>query len=492
MDRELLVSGMKRKFWIFGTVAAVLIAATGLFAAYRAGLFLPLWISWQDARISGESSGEPDVVVLENKTVRVQRKEEIIWESERGIRVQDVLWCDIDHDDARELLLLCWRRGRYGDSRPFWVEEDEKSWSQHIFIYEWEGNTMRPVWMASELGREVESWAFDEERRLVLTDRRGEETAWDWLSWGLTNIPLAEPRELTFAALGDNLIHRQIYDYAFRNWDGDFTGCYAALADELAQYDVTAIQQEGLFVEEPSDYASFPLIGTPIEVGYALEELGFSVVSCAGNHALDFGTEAIDRTAALFSGAGILTPGIQPTSDGDFQPYALLEENGIRCAFLGFTETTNGHRLPEDTPWVLHTLDDEAQVRQALSDARAAADLVVVFVHWGTEYAAEPNENQLRWAKVFADSGADVVLGTHPHVLQSWDWVAGDGGRETLVYYSLGNCISAQTDPACRLGGLAWFTAAMEGGVCRITDCGLKTVETREENGCYTVALAEP
>ena len=481
---------MKKLFWILGLAAACLLAAAGLYGAREAGVFLPGWISWQDARMTGETDGEPDAVVLENKTVRVQRKEEIVWESERGIRVQDVLWCDIDHDDARELLLLCWRQGRYGDSRPFWVEENDTAWSQHIFIYRWTGETMQPVWMASELGREVESWSFDEERRLVLTDRRGRETAWDWLSWGLTNIPL-EPAELSFGVLGDNLIHRQIYDYAFRNWDGDFSPCYEALADELAQYDVTAIQQEGLFVTEPSQYASFPLIGTPIQVGDALAEAGFSVVSCAGNHALDFGTEAIDRTTAFFQEQDILTPGIQPSTDEGFTPYVLLEKNGIRCAFLGFTESTNGHRLPEDTPWVLHTLDDEAQVRQALSDARAAADLVVVFVHWGTEYAAEPDENQLRWAKVFADSGADVVLGTHPHVLQSWEWVTGDDSRETLVYYSLGNCISAQTDPACRLGGLAWFTAAMEDGVCRITDCGLKTVETREENGCYTVALAE-
>ena len=482
---------MKRNFWIFGSVAAVLIAAAALFMACRAGLFLPGWVVWHEAALSGDGPDEPEEICLKDKAVRVCLDGETVWETEAGIRVQDVLWCDIDRDDARELLLLCWRRGRYGDSRPFWVEEDEQSWSQHIFIYRWTGATMQPAWMASELGREVESWSFDDARRLVLTDRRGQETAWDWLSWGLTNIPLAEPQELTFAALGDNLIHRQIYDYAFRNWDGDFTGCYEALSDELAQYDVTAIQQEGLFVDEPSDYASFPLIGTPMEVGYALDELGFSVVSCAGNHALDFGTEAIDRTAQLFSEAGILSPGIQPTSDGGFRPYELLEENGIRCALLGFTETTNGHRLPEDTPWVLHTLDDEAQVRQALSDARAATDLVVVFVHWGTEYAAEPDENQLRWARVFADGGADVVLGTHPHVLQPWEWVTGDGGRETLVYYSLGNCISAQTDPACRLGGLAWFTASLEDGVCRITDCGLKTVETREENGRYTVALAE-
>lgn len=180
---------------------------------------------------------------------------------------------------------------------------------------------------------------------------------------------------------------------------------------------------------------------------------------------------------------------LQTSADGGFRAYEVLEKNGIRCAFLGFTQTTNGHRLPEDTPWSLHTLDNEDQVLDALAEARADADLVVVFVHWGTEYAAEPDETQLRWARLFAEGGADVVLGTHPHVLQPVEWVEGRDGHKTLVYYSLGNCISAQTDPACRLGGLAWFTAVLEDGVCRIAESGLKTVETLEETGRYTVAL---
>ena len=77
-------------------------------------------------------------------------------------------------------------------------------------------------------------------------------SAWDWLTWGLTNIPLQG--ELTFAALGDNLIHRQLYDYAFRRWGGDFSGFYEPLRETLAPYDVLAIQQEGLYVEAPEDY----------------------------------------------------------------------------------------------------------------------------------------------------------------------------------------------------------------------------------------------
>ena len=486
MDGELLVPGVRRRPWIPVLIAAGLLAVIGLFTLWRGVEFLPGWIRWEQAEFSG-GAGEPERICLENRRLRVMAGEEILWQPEDGVRTQSFLWCDINHDGAGELLLLCWRQGRYGNSRPFWVEEDENSWSQHIFIYQWTGETMRPLWMASDLGREVESWRFDEEQRLVLTERSGQTTAWDWVSWGLRHIPLKG--QLSFAVLGDNLIHRQIYDYAFQRLDGRFSALYAPLADELAQYDVLAIQQEGLYVEEPADYAAFPLIGTPIEVGTALAEAGFSVVSCAGNHALDFGVEAINRTAEFLTDQGILCPGIQPTWDGAYQPYVLLEQNGIRCALLSYTQSTNGHRLPEETPYVLHTLDDEGQVRRDLEAARAEADLVLVFVHWGTEYADQPDEEQLRWAEIFTECGADVVLGTHPHVLQPWTRMTSASGHETLIYYSLGNCISAQTDPACRQGGLAWFTAAMEDGVCRITDSGLKEVETREEEGAYCVEL---
>lgn len=483
---------MKRKrtvICLVSAVAACIIAATGLFAAYRCGAFLPGWIEWGQGQVAGECTEEPESIQLERGDLWATLAGETVWSIDSAVRVQNFLYCDIDRDGARELLVLCWSWGRYGESRPFWVERDECGWFQHIYIYRWEGDGMRPIWMASDIGREVGTWYFDETERLVITDRKGTVTAWDWRSWGLENIPLV--RTLTFAALGDNLIHRQLYDYVFRRCGGDFGVLYSSLADELAGYDVTAIQQEGLYVEKPEQYASYPLLGTPAQVGEALADAGFSVVSCAGNHSLDFGTEAIDRTVEFFKSRGILCPGVQSSSEREYQPYQALERNGIRCAFLGFTETTNGHRLPEEAPYVLNTLDDEKMVRSAVGAAREAADLVVVFVHWGDEYSTEPNDSQRRWAKLFADCGADVVIGTHPHVLQNWEWVTGDSGRSALVYYSLGNCISAQTQEECRVGGLAWFEVEMSDDACEIVNCGMKRVETLEENGKYSVALEQ-
>ena len=82
-----------------------------------------------------------------------------------------------------------------------------------------------------------------------------------------------------------------------------------------------------------------------------------------------------------------------------------------------------------------------------------------------------------------------MVLGTHPHVLQPYEWVTGASGQRTLVYYSLGNYISAQTDEACRRGGMAYFTLNRVGEQCSVTDWGMKTVLTQRENGLYTTII---
>ena len=472
----------KRIFWMLIALAALLIVL--LSWQYRGGWLLPMWIRWEQTSI-----GEPVELSLRNRKVTAFSDGKVVWQSDENVRVQSVLREDIDHDSEAELLLLCWKRGRYGDSRPFWVEEDEQTWSQHIYIYDWEDGQITPIWMASDLGREVESWSFSEKTRLLLRERDGGETSWDWQTWGLSQV---QPASLTFASVGDNLIHRQIYDYGFRHFEGNFDHLYADLQEELAKYDVISINQETVFVENRGDFSDYPRFGTPIQVGNAVINAGFDIVSCATNHMLDQGAAAIDRTAALFEEAGVLCPGIQKTDDPAYRPYEILEQNGIRCAVFSYTQTTNGLPVPEETPHILHTLDDEAQVRQELLQGREEADLCLVYVHWGTEYAAEPDETQKYWAQVFADCGADVVIGTHPHVLQPVELIKGAHGRETVVYYSLGNFISAQTEEACTVGGLAWYTAVKANGSCRIADYGLKTLKTENENGRYRTVLYAP
>lgn len=180
---------MKRRVGLGIAAGICLLACAAFLLLSRTGYLLPTWISWETGQITCQpEAGEPEQIVLKRRTVTVFDQGKAVWQSDREIRVQDVLWGDIDHDGANELMLLCWKRGRYGDSRPFWVTEDEKTWSQHIYLYDWTEGEIKPIWMASDIGLDAVQWSFDETDRLVITERSGEQSAWDWISWGLSRL----------------------------------------------------------------------------------------------------------------------------------------------------------------------------------------------------------------------------------------------------------------------------------------------------------------
>ncbi len=109
------------------------------------------------------------------------------WELPKNNKVQDFLYEDVDHDDTKELMVLCWKRGRFGEHRPSWVKHDEIKWSQHIFIYEIKDDIVRPKWMASDIGVKAASWGFSD-GKLYITDTDGGKTSWIWNSWGMEKL----------------------------------------------------------------------------------------------------------------------------------------------------------------------------------------------------------------------------------------------------------------------------------------------------------------
>lgn len=115
--------------------------------------------------------------------------------SEPGWRVRDFLIGDLDRDGTDELLLLVWRRGHYGPSHPFWVDQNDYAYSQHIFIYEQKDSGAEPVWMSSALSPRVRCWSMTEEGRLHILTPAGEDTLWGWNSWGLERLD-GSPRPL--------------------------------------------------------------------------------------------------------------------------------------------------------------------------------------------------------------------------------------------------------------------------------------------------------
>jgi len=162
-------------------VAAAAIAAAAIVMLWMRGAFLPSWVSWQTKESKGAS--------LRNRRLHfADVSGETVWDSGADLLVQDFLWADIDHDGEEELLVLCWKIGRYGRAVPMVEKKDGHSWSQHIYIYKSDNGNIRPVWMASDIGLDAQNWRFSEEDRLVITEPQGRESRWDWLSWGLDLI----------------------------------------------------------------------------------------------------------------------------------------------------------------------------------------------------------------------------------------------------------------------------------------------------------------
>ena len=149
---------------------------------------IPGWVTWEKRQIK-DVTGEYEVT-LSSRAVSVSRSpdQKIIWKSQKGVKVQDVLSCDIDGDGNDELILLCWKRGRFGKYKPFWIEEDEKEWSQHIFVYRYIEDQLAPMWMSSYIGQDVVKINAKPDSKqkyyLILTDRNGKNSNWVWNYWG--------------------------------------------------------------------------------------------------------------------------------------------------------------------------------------------------------------------------------------------------------------------------------------------------------------------
>lgn len=474
----------------------------------------PRWVRWKSTTFS-DASGQYEVV-LKRKTVRIIYDNSVIWISSKDIKVQDAMSCDVDGDGTDELVLLCWKIGRFGTSRPFWVDEDEKTWSQHIFVYSYEEEGVRPKWMSSYIGVDVVEisatsrdgmqrgntvsdvavqnagigQSTERKQHLLLTEPDGRMSSWVWDSWGFTK----EDTDISFVVFGDNLIHEQIYQFGLHKNEKSFDFLFdnKEIRKAIAGSDVAVINQETPLTDEPSKYSGYPRFGTPVEVGEALVEADFDVVTCATNHAFDQGVAGIDFTKAFFESHDIMCIGIQSEEEKEYRPYEIFTRNGVRFALFNYTYGTNGGTAPENKAYMLHLLEDEEQVKADLIAAREEADFVLVFVHWGTEYEQQPDEFQRKWSQIFLEGRADTVIGTHPHVPQPYEILRDDCGHEMLVYYSLGNYISAQPEKSCVKGGMARFTVSLTSDGWKITEYSLQPLAiTRLEDGKYTVEYSE-
>lgn len=179
---------MKKRIGWF--LYALLLMGVCLPLLWARGVFLPRGTS--HTKEETFAGGTPITLTLAGSRFTAVSGEKTLWQSGPGLHVQDYLSMDIDRDGSTELLLLVWRRGNYGSSRPFWVERNDTRWSQHIFIYDYDppSGSFVPLWMSSQLRPEVARWSVSSSDELFILTPDGDETLWQWGQWGLVRTDM--------------------------------------------------------------------------------------------------------------------------------------------------------------------------------------------------------------------------------------------------------------------------------------------------------------
>lgn len=453
---------------------------------------IPSWVEWQSAATDFADG----FAVLKDRKATLYSDascESVLWTGDEDWSVQNMVVKDLDLDGAEEIIFVVWKHGSFGTSKPFWIKENDNRLKQHIFIYSYElerPSRLRAIWMSSELSFEIDSIASGMNEYLLLNVRNRKPQFWRWKGFGIKYVGDAGASELRLLCAGDNLIHLPLLEQ-----DRSGAALYEKIAPTIREADIAAINLETILVEDDGAVSDYPRFGTPLAVGGSLANAGFDVANLANNHVLDKGGYGIDTTIRFLKEQGIACFGAAQTTGytGSYKDsVAFVEKNGIKIAFLGFTYGTNGLECPAEFPHMVEVLNDRERMIRQIEYARGRADVVVVYAHWGLEYDTEPNSTQRALAKFFAEHQVDIVIGSHPHVLQEYEVVeAPDGSHKTLVYYSLGNFISGQNREGTRDGGLADITIEKDAdGTVRIREYSMQKTKTIASEDGYWVELA--
>jgi hypothetical protein len=251
------------------------------------------------------------------------------------------------------------------------------------------------------------------------------------------------PVRFVVAASGDLLIHSPVWERALALGGGrhyNFTPLFIRIRPYLRHADLALCQVETPMTSAPP--TSYPVFNTPPALATAIHLTGWRACSTASNHTLDQGQHGVDSTIRVLNHAGVLHAGSYSTPAGKARPL-IMTVDGVRVAFLAYTEFTNGIPLPH--PWSVNLASAARILADAHRARRLGAKVVIVNLHWGDEYVARPSSFQVRLVRRLTGSpDITAIVGQHVHVVQPIRRVNGK-----LVVFGEGNLISNQTAACC-------------------------------------------
>lgn len=268
--------------------------------------------------------------------------------------------------------------------------------------------------------------------------------------------PKVENYKLSLFAVGDALIHDGVYIDANtykKGSDGyyiyDFSKMFTYIKDIVKDYDLAFYNQETIIGGKNLGLSNYPCFNSPDEIGNDLVDIGFNMVNLATNHSKDKGIKGLEYSSNFWKNKkGVYAVGSYATKE-DEEKARYETKNEIKYAFLGYSTVTNGFTISDEDShyWELY---DKDKVKKDIEKIKDKVDVIIVSMHWGTEYTHVPTAEEKEIASYLSSLGVDIIIGHHPHVIQPIEYVG-----NTLVIYSLGNFISAQDGTAKRVGMMA-------------------------------------
>lgn len=261
-----------------------------------------------------------------------------------------------------------------------------------------------------------------------------------------------EEAEIVF--VGDAMMHQGQIDAArTKGGEYDYSECFKAFAPYIQSADYAVVNLETPVSTPP--FSGYPCFNSPSQYLDALANAGFDLFLTANNHTLDRRDKGLRNTISALDSRHLAHIGTYSNAARRAQALPFIADiNGIKTAFLNYTYGTNGITIQGDV--VVDYIDRAIMAADIAAARKAGAEIITVCVHWGKEYQLLPHSSQKSLADFLVSKGVDLVIGSHPHVIQPMEvrHTDVDGGKDVLVVYSLGNFISNMKTRDTRGGAL--------------------------------------
>lgn len=267
-----------------------------------------------------------------------------------------------------------------------------------------------------------------------------------------------QSQEVSFLFMGDIMGHGPQIRSAYQNSEKkyNYDKVFEPLEDIISSVDFAVANLEVTLAGPP--YMGYPQFSSPDELAEACKNNGVDVLVTANNHSCDRKNSGVIRTVEVLDSFKILHTGtFKDEKKRDQENLLILSKKGIKVGLLNYTYGTNG--IPFSTPAYVNMLDSSLIKQDVINARKKKLDKLIVFVHWGYEYRDFPNSYQKKFNTFFNEIGVDVVIGSHPHVLQPMIYNI-ENNKEFLTVFSLGNFVSNQRES--RKDGGAMFRLSFE------------------------------